>query len=230
MFNSINDTPNSDDLKGKKYLGLVVFNDDPLMIERIKVTIPSMFDGQPEELPWVGRNMGGTIPGHKSDGFGDFNLPPRVGSEVTVIFQEGNPLYPMYEAFPIQTDERPEEGKTNYLYRYGRKDPRGNVFFVDTKDDAPIQAYVKLVCGVEIMVSDTGKVSISADDDITVIAKANMKAQVTGNLDLNAQGSASLTSASMVSVNAPAIGMTGPNVSLSASGQVSINAPSVKIN
>jgi hypothetical protein len=248
MFNNINDTPDSDNLKGKKYLGRVVFNDDPLMIERIKVSITGMFDGPPEGLPWVGRNATNIINNGK-DTFGTFNLVPRLGTDVTVIFQDGNPLYPMYEAHPVQTSERPTEGATNYLYRYGHKDPKGNLFFIDTKDGADPQAYIKLACGVEITVSDTAKVHITVNDDVLTDLKAKFTLNVTGDIDITGDanltavikgnttitttgttaitstGPASLTSATMVNVAAPIIGMIGPAVQLqSATGYVHINA------
>lgn len=248
MFNSINDTPNADDLKGKKYLGKVVFNDDPLMIERIKVTIPGMFEGQPTELPWVGRNKTNIIT-NGADGFGTFNLVPRLGTEVTIVFQEGNPLYPMYEADPVQTQERPTEGQTNYLFRYGHKDPRGNLFYVDTNPNANPQAYIKLTCGVEITVSDTAKVHVTIDDDVLGDLKAKLTLNVKGDVTLNADanvtatikgnttlattgttniastGPASLQSATQVSVAAPLISMVGPAVNLnSQTGHVHITA------
>jgi hypothetical protein len=277
-FDTVGDSPDPNNLQQRKYLGTVVENDDPLMIERVKVTIPEMFEGPAESLPWVARNSTGSVPGG-TDGFGHFNLPPRKGVQLVVFFQDGNPQYPMYEAYPIQTDERPTEGQTNYLYRYGHKDPRSNVFFIDTLESADPQAYLKLAAGVEISVGDTAKVRVTIDDDVTGELKAklnlhivddvtitadanvnitiqgncttnvtgnmttsvqgNMTSTVQGTLTMVAQGPASLTSATMVSVNAPIIGMTGPSVSLSAqndinitstAGTVTIKGPNVRIN
>jgi hypothetical protein len=245
MFENVNDTPDQNDLKGKKFIGTVVENNDPLMIERIKVSIPNMFQGPTAGLPWVGPNFHTTVTGSKSQ-YGSFGLIPLIGTQVVVIFQDGNPMYPMYEAFPIQTDERPAEAYTNYLYRYGHKDPRGNVFFIDTKPDANPQAYVKLACGVEITVSDTGKVNVTIADDVTqtmqkkltvnvtgdvlINAQANLTASVQGTFTVQANGPANINSSTQVGINAPAIVSVAPNVSLQASGVVSITAPQVNIN
>ena len=54
--------PITDTAKIKKFtdepkFGTVVFNDDPERLGRVKVTIPGLFEGTTDKLPWIRRKM-----------------------------------------------------------------------------------------------------------------------------------------------------------------------------
>lgn len=239
MFQTLNETEDPNDLKGKEFLGTVVDNNDTEHLERLRVTIPNLFEGDVDNLPWVSRGGNRTI-ARGPDKFGCFGLIPRIGVQVIITFKDGNPLFPEWTTCPNQKDETPEEALTNYLYRYGRKDPRGNVFFIDTLPEAAVQAYIKLTCGVEISVSDTGKVNIYVKDDVTaqldkrltmtvngniqLTAKANVTANITGNLtatvgqntSLTTQGNTNVTTAGNTSI------VSNANTSITSTGNTTM--------
>ena len=117
------------DYEGVVFLAKVVDNNDPLKKERIKVTIPNLFEGAAANLPWCAPKYGRLIASNgQAASFG----VPSVGSEVFVEFQQGSPLFPLYVGMPVSSDSRPAEALVNYPNRYGMKDPAGNVWYIDT--------------------------------------------------------------------------------------------------
>lgn len=148
------------DFRGHIFIGVVRFNNDPLRLERIKVSIPGVFDSSNEaELPWVAPLAEGPIP--NGSGFGSFGLVPPVGSKVFVQFQHGNPLYPVYYGSPIVQGDRVAEANVNYPNRYGWRDPRGNVFYVDTTEGGNV-IRLQHASGTTITINNDGSVSLVA--------------------------------------------------------------------
>ena len=142
------------------FIGTVVDNNDPLKLERIKVTIPRLFQGEATNIPWVGKKKAELFPNAPDGSYGTFGLVPAVGTQVIVEFQNSDPSYGLYSATPHQTNERVAEALTNYLYRYGFKDPAGNLFMVDTTSGAN-ELKVLMASGALIQIDDAGNVTIS---------------------------------------------------------------------
>ncbi len=165
-FKGVPDAESGDDLLGVYLIGTVVDNDDPKHMERVKVTVPKLFVGDAANLPWVAplkawrfRNKANT---------GEFGLVPEVGDQVIIFFQQGKVLFPMYCGYPHQADERPAEFITNYLKRYGWKDPEGNVMFFDTTAGANPKFRFQHTTGVTVTISNTGRVTITAGDQVHI--------------------------------------------------------------
>lgn len=148
------------------FIGTVVYNDDPEHIERIKVTIPSLFVGAPDTLPWLGKKKAELFPDSTNGTYGTFGLVPKVGDQVIVEFQDSNPLYGLYSGMPHQSNERVAEALVNYLYRYGFKDPAGNLFMVDTKPGA-VEILIQHVSGTLLRINNSGSIDLLAIGDIT---------------------------------------------------------------
>jgi hypothetical protein len=159
-FNGIQHTDETSDLKGVRLVGTVVVNDDPDQARRIKVSIPKLFEGDPNNLPWISPNINGWFP--NTNAYGSFHLVPPIGSKVVVVFQQGKPLYPLYEAFPFTKGQTPAEFLTNYLKRFGWKDPEGNLFFVDTTPNATPKMLAQFVSGTTIQIDGDGTINIHA--------------------------------------------------------------------
>lgn len=217
-FNGVPQTDNSADLKNVKLIGTVVDNNDPDMCERIRVTIPKLFDGDPKNLPWVSPNKDGWFPNNLSHGC--FGLVPPIGTKVIVVFQQGKPLYPMYEAYPHVKGQRPGEFTTNYLKRYGFKDPEGNLMFFDTTPGANPKFFFQHTAGVifkidangDVTVTTTGKMNQHSDGDMTLTSN--------GNININAQQNVSTTAGQQIS------GQAGANINLHAAASLALTADS----
>lgn len=78
----------SKELKDGTYIGIVIDNNDPKKIGRIRARVVNIFDEIPDEdIPWSSpwKDLNGN----------SFNLPD-VGKIVTIIFDQGNPYKPEY--------------------------------------------------------------------------------------------------------------------------------------
>lgn len=75
------------------YDGIVVANEDPLLIGRVRVMIPGLIEPYSDWALPVG------APGAGSDAYG-FWFVPKIGSNVAVLFKEGDVDHPRYLAGP----------------------------------------------------------------------------------------------------------------------------------
>jgi hypothetical protein len=148
------------------HIGKVVHNNDPLMLQRIKVTVPGFLDGQDTEgLPWVG-------PMHPSEfgmneKYGVVRVP-LVGSLVVVKFQGGDVHHGMYVGYVPTSNfakNLPGALKTNYPNRVGYIDPMGTVVYTDVTTG---EMTVNHFAGSIVTFEPTGKmIKIISNLDIT---------------------------------------------------------------
>jgi hypothetical protein len=83
-----------DDLRNTSWLGEVVDIEDPQKIGRIKVKVYGKFDDlDNESIPWA--MPGNNISAGSADG-GSFFSVPKLGSVVSIKFDNGNIYYPEY--------------------------------------------------------------------------------------------------------------------------------------
>lgn len=96
--------------------GTVVFNKDPEMLGRIKVQIPGIFDGEPEELPWVRRKTDTVFCGNDCEIFD----VPEIGSIVEVKWNYDEST-PMYSGAPYSKRKATTAFFNNYPHEAGIK-------------------------------------------------------------------------------------------------------------
>lgn len=154
--------------EGKFFLGKVINATDPDKLDRVKVNIPLLFDDDedPERVPWCAPIK--FSPMGQGDGYGMFGAPP-VGSDVLVIFQEGNPHYPFY--WSIQTKASPLEPGD-----WGWKDKSGNQFVSGANGVA-----FSSPCGASFTIDKNCKVTLNAPGGFEI----NGNVKHNGNYDLN---------------------------------------------
>lgn len=181
----LNPANNLDDIlpPGHIFIAKVVFIDDPLKLERIKVEIPKVFEGaEYDKFPWVGRKNGGPIA--NGDGHGSFGLVPRVGSRVWVEFLDGNPLCPVYWTSPFLNGWRMALANENYPNRYGWKDPAGNHLVIDVTEGKRI-IELQHYSGTFLRINDDGSIDLTAVGDINSTAPTWNHTGNTVNLKAN---------------------------------------------
>jgi len=97
----------SDDLRNTNWLGEVVLNEDSENLGRIKVKVFGKFDLLEEEhIPWA--RCGNFSSAGSTTGSGFFSVP-KVGSVVSVYFDNGNIYSPVYTFHQKPSDELIEE-------------------------------------------------------------------------------------------------------------------------
>lgn len=114
-------------------LGRVIDNHDPKGLCRVQVFVQALFDDEDEGSPWA-RPMG--MSGVNT---GVWN-PPKVGSQVLVLFKAGDPDKPWYIRAQHTTGERPE-----YVQR--------------AIDESPSEKIGEVTAGIHTFETDTWEVT-----------------------------------------------------------------------
>jgi hypothetical protein len=171
------------DYEGRYFMATVVANNDPLMLERVKISIPNLFEGDEASLPWAAPVPKGPVPNSTDGSYGSFGLVPPVGSVLFVILQDGNPKYPLYVGSPIVSGGRPSEANVNYPNRYGFKDPAGNVVFVDTTGGSNT-INIQHTSGATVQIADDGSINVTSPADMNFNADGAINMTATGDVTI----------------------------------------------
>lgn len=181
--------------KGITFIGEVVDNADPMKLERVRVRVPDVFDGVPDEmLPWAIPKVLHAL-GH---GGGAHSCHvPVMGSLVYIEFQNGDPHFPKYVGSPVTPAGRNAVFDTNYPNRYGFADPTGNIVYVDMKSG-----------DIDLLHFSGTKFHVDAGGNVTGTA--------VGSYSQHAAGPMSLSSDAGITLDAPTITNKATTITLDA--------------
>ena len=155
------------------YRGLVLDNDDPDKLGRIKVKIFTVFSSEipATYLPWA-------VPAFplftgSGNGFGSFAVP-EINSHVFVMFEAQDFNQPVYFAeAPTASLGIPTESATNYPSRRVLKTKNGIVFYIDDSNKEikvthPTGAFIQIDSSGNINISSSGDVSVESSGDVDI--------------------------------------------------------------
>lgn len=130
-----------------RYKGIVVDDDDPYSMNRLKVAVPDIHGGI---IDWaLPINQQGSMDS------GIKYLTPKVKDLVWVSFENGNPSKPLWEYCGWGLSECPEElSKNNVL---GFVTPKGNKVFLD-EDEGHLTVSVS---GDVLVISENGNIQLT---------------------------------------------------------------------
>lgn len=195
-FESLHEQMNDgEDYRNKFLLGTVVDISDPDGTERVKATIPGIYD-TPQDCVWIG-------PAKKSafgqgKGWGTFGVP-ALGSTLLVELQDGDPHHPIYHGCLVMQGHKVGEQVSKFHERaWGFEDPDHNQLVVDLKAHTTTftsNSKVKFV--------------ISAQGDLTITIPKDMRITVGGDLNAQVSGSAEITADGPVNINGSVIHLNG---------------------
>ena len=153
------------------HLGVVLFNEDPKKLGRIKVMIQGIWDEVPvNKLPWC-------YPVNPYGLGGDEDVSwfsvPEVGNEVVVWFPYLDPHLPYYIGYLQSTKTHQPDFDVNYPEMYGWVDSKGNKFIVDKQEDYILfkhhsGSYVKFLSDGTVEVKVTKDIKFDVDGDYNV--------------------------------------------------------------
>lgn len=180
LDSTIQDLQNYD---GLPLLGVVIDNNDPLNLSRVKVRIPGLFDPDNGEVPWVGPLK--FAPFGMGASWGVYGSP-AIGSAVAVYLQRGNPQYPLYLSVHRQANGEFPAGKA-----WGFVDPVGNKVKFDLVDKSiTLTTNDSIVFRTDgqgnLSVTVPGKTDFVSEGDTTLTSNAKLKLKASSSIDLEA--------------------------------------------
>lgn len=182
------------------YRGLVVDNNDPRQLGRVKVEVyPFFADIVVANLPWAVPAM--PLMEGAGDGFGSF-VVPKVGTFVFVFFEAGDIYQPVYFAeAPTTGYGLPANRTVSYPSSKGFKTEHGIEFWID---DALRTIKVIHPTGTTIVVDTNGRITATSVEDISMIATRDIR--ITAGRDIVAHAARNLSITADVDVTADLIG------------------------
>jgi len=180
------------------FTGTVVDNNDPERRQRVKVRIPDVHRGIGDaDLPWARKKDGSGA----AAGVGEVRVPP-VGAKVSVEFRNGDQYQPEYGGTPVSDDVGVEDSFPNYPNSYGWVDQAGNSVIIDTTDGSN-SITITHCSGTVIQIDNTGKIKLSAADNILMEGQGDIAFKCNGKFSVDAGAGIALKG------NGASIGMEG---------------------
>lgn len=143
--------------------GVVVDNNDPLKLGRVKATIKGLIEdtsNNNENLPWIICINSNFL----QDGNGSIS-PPKIGSKIRIKFEYDDIYFLSYDGYWIDKTNSPcvadgfdEQFKNNYPNVYGFQDDVGNYEIVDKTEGFSEKGYKS---GVKIKVDNNADYSLT---------------------------------------------------------------------
>jgi hypothetical protein len=184
----------NDDLLNTKWLGEVIDNEDPLKKGRCRIRVYGKMDMRvdpyddaspyvipDENLPWA--SLTTAFGAGSATGSGQFSVP-KIGSVVSVTFDNGNPYYPEYSFHQHISDEFKAEIENSYTNSHGIiydtiTEGGLKVFFTEEKglmlDYKETQINIKPDNSVNILNPNGDTIILTNDGNLTIKTSAKVK-------------------------------------------------------
>jgi len=171
--------------------GIVIENNDPRKLRRIKVTIDSMLEGSVDQLPWIYPRIPYFLGGGANAVL--FSIP-EIGSEVEVTFPFEDVYFGFYTGH-WATASHPTDFDADYPDVYGFIDSAGNFLRINKKTGT-----FELKINGTATISVSGDVTLNIDGNVTFTASGDVSATVGGNASVTVTGDSSLISTGKVNI------------------------------
>lgn len=161
----------------KPQLGIVVDNEDPEKLGRVKCTIEKIFVGEKDLLPWI------ALPVDPNRMY-----VPKVGSKLRIEFPYNDIYYPVAVGYWHDKENHSEYFDDDYPNSFGLESDNLKMKFND-----------KTKAG-EVVHSSGTKATISDDGTLEIEVAKDLKIKVTGNYEITADGDIKFTATGALEV------------------------------
>jgi Type VI secretion system/phage-baseplate injector OB domain len=168
-------------LAGKYSPAVVVDNNDPEKVQRIKYRIAQLQTSRPDAgLSWA--SPFGWSPQGNSSGVGDVGVPV-IGAKVIVFFPEDDEHHAYYMADFHDKSTQISDLMENYPNSYGRVDASGNLFLVNTTTNTMRVVHVS---GTYIKINADGSAEMgSAGPKVSIFSTGTCEVKALGAINLD---------------------------------------------
>lgn len=175
-----------DDLRNTSWLGEVVDIADPQKIGRIKVKVFGKFDElDNESIPWA--YPGNNISAGSADG-GSFFSVPKLGSVVSIKFDNGNIYYPEY----FFNQHLSQDARTEIENSY----ENAHIIVYDTVTDGKLKIFFTQEKGLMLDYKES-QINIKPDKSIVI-----QNASKNGKLEMLDDGNMNITESKTITIKA----------------------------
>lgn len=214
MLIDMNNLDIKSDVFARPWRGVVVSNNDPKKIGRIKVVVEGLLEGEADVLPWCSYDDQSTV--GSSSTIGNLYVP-KIGTEVRVTFPFKDIHFPFYVGPWKSESNVPSDFKDNYPNILGMVED-GFKFLVDREQNTVL---IETPNSVRLKINSDGSIELNNPSDITINSGGNTNVNVSGDTTLTTSN-ANINTSGATNINA------GGNVSAQVGGnldaQVSGNA------
>lgn len=182
-------------LASPNFIGKVVDVNDPKKRQRIKLRIPELHRGIPDNLlPWS-RPMSSPSGANAGAGVGSVRVPPK-GSTLYGSLESNDPHSIHYGGSPTLDSAHKDNEILNedYPHTYGEVDHAGNKTITNTQKNTKTMVHKS---GTTFHVSADGSSSVSSAKDVNVSAKGLINIVGDGDICLHSKGVLSLKGSSV---------------------------------
>jgi len=216
------------------YRGVVMDNNDPHKIGRVRLAHPVIYTNVPTaDLPWA-TNEGS--PGFGGDGRALFFFVPNIQAEVWFYLEDNDPHRPRYLGATLDPTSMISAFTTNYPHRWGFLDEQGTGLLIDRKTK---DLWVKHVSGFEYHVDTNGNATVNipgtetltVGGDATLHFKGNVNATIDKDLTSTVSGNMTTTvdKDASVTVNGSLTAQIGTTQLLASTGSATLKGSIVNI-
>lgn len=185
-------------LAGSQFEGYVIDTNDPEKRQRVKLRIPVLHRGIPDDkLPWSNIQSQGIA--NAGSGVGSVNVPEKF-SKVIVSFASDDPHTPQYSSSPASDDVNKDNEllQEDYPNTQGTVDSYGNRISVNRATGDMTIAHKS---GAIVHIDGAGNVTIAAAGKLSVASKGDMDFAAGGSMSLSASGPITINSGGNVQIN-----------------------------
>lgn len=219
LKNKLDKTPVKTNKYDSPYKGIVVDNDDPKKLGRVKCTIEGIFDNiDTESLPWIApwnpSGLGG------GDNLSFFSVP-NIDSELIIEFPYKNPYAIFYTGYWQSEKTHQTLFDENYPKRYGWVDELDNYWFVDREEE-----HIKFhhSSGTRIEIFKDGNVQIETQDKVEIDIHGDCTAQIDGDLSCQVDQNTNISTDGNTKISSKGW------IELSSNTKINLNAPIVNVS
>ena len=191
-FNSLNNQLPQAELGNRLYKGIVVDNNDPLHLDRIKVRIDNLFEPDLGDVPWIFPIKHSRF--GQGSNVGDFGVP-AIGSVVIVELQGNDANFAYYSGFMLTA-----ENTVNDLVpgQYRTIDQSGSVLDIDCVNNVFQYHHISGV----IFRIENGQLIVQCDSHLNMQVQGNTSITTQGQTDISSEGNVNINSNGQTAITA----------------------------